>query len=93
MSRESCRVGATKQPSLEDGAPVQPDLPEAAAPCDFGAFLAQRLGIESEAAALHVLGVMLREYVPLERRPIDVLEHRRGKTKSNPNHSLATDSD
>ena len=43
------------------------------APCDFAAFLASRLGVESESAALQVLGVMLRKYQPRERRAIDCL--------------------
>ena len=55
---------------------------QADAPCDFVAFLASRLGVESESAALHVLGVMLREYQPVERRTIDCLPRQRSVRRS-----------
>lgn len=48
--------------------------PELDAPCDFTAYLAERLGVESHPAALHILGLLLLSYQPIERRPINVLE-------------------
>lgn len=50
------------------------DSTELDAQCDFTAYLAGRLGIESRPAALHVLELLLASYQPIERRPISVLE-------------------
>lgn len=58
-------------------------------PCDFAAFLAARLGIESENAALHVLGAMLREYQPLERRAIHCLARQRRERRPSDRHADA----
>lgn len=86
MSNLSVDMSAATSRS-SDAAPSSGE--EEDAPCDFAAFLAARLGIESENAALHVLGVMLREYQPLERRVIHCLARQRREKRASEHHADA----
>ena len=84
MSKDSVEKGVLES---DASAATAPRGSEQDAPCDFAAFLASRLGVESESAALQVLGVMLRKYQPRERRAIDCLV-RDGHTQTSSWHGF-----